>query len=226
MSKKSFHQSSITKKIILAFGGLFLIAFLPVHLGINLFLLPITPDHKEIFGTAVEFMSTFPLVKVMEIVLFLAFIIHMIYGVVLQIQNWLSRPVGYKKRGTSELSPFSRFMIYTGLIILIFLVLHFINFYFIKLGLVEIPKGVLDVADKHDFYAMAYNLFQNPIYCIIYIVAFIPMGFHLYHAFQSAFQTLGLTHSKYTPIIQIIGRLYAIVIALGFMIIPAYFLIF
>lgn len=218
--------SSLTKKFIMAFAGAFLMIFLMVHLGINFFLIPITENHQEIFRDAVHFMSTNPLIKIMEIFLFAAFIIHIIYGLILQIQNWIARPVRYKKEGWSHTSFFSKFMIHTGVIIGIFLTIHLMNFYLVKQGITTAPEGPIRVADSHDFYSMAFNLFTNTTYSVIYIVLIILLGFHLNHAFQSAFQSLGLTHSKYTPYIKAIGDMYSIIIPLGFILIPLYFLIY
>jgi len=222
---KLLHYSSLTKKFIMAIAGLFLATFLIVHLVINLFILPLTGNHVEIFEIAVHFMTSNPLIKVFEIVLFGGFIIHILYGLIMQIQNWLARPVRYKKEGYSHTSFFSKYMIHTGIIILIFLVIHFINFYFVKLGLTEAPEGPMAVAGDHDFYHMAINLFSNTWYSVLYIVLIIILGFHLNHAFQSAFQSLGLNHSKYTPFIKAMGTIYSIVIPLGFITIPVYFLI-
>lgn len=223
---KFLRFSSLTKKFIMAFAGTFLMVFLVVHLGINLFLIPITENHKEIFRDAAHFMGTNPLIKVMEIVLIGAFIIHIVYGVILQIQNWMARPVRYKKEGWSHTSFFSKFMIHTGVIILIFLVIHLMNFYLVKQGLTSAPEGPMRVADNHDYYSMAFNLFTNQTYAIIYIVLIIFLGFHLNHAFESAFQSLGLNHSKYTPFIKAVGDIYSIVIPLGFILIPLYFMIY
>ncbi len=209
----------------MAFAGLFLISFLVVHLGINLFILPITEGHQGIFEAAVHFMTTNPLIKVFEIVLFGGFFIHIIYGVILQIQNWMARPKWYKKEGWSQGSFFSKFMIYTGAIILNFLVIHLMNFYLVKLGITSARQGHEVVLNNHDFYHMAVNLFSITWYAILYIILFIILGFHLNHAFQAAFQTLGLNHSKYTPIIKAIGTIYSIVVPLGFIMIPLYFLL-
>ena len=220
---KLLHYSSLTKKFIMAFAGLFLALFLIVHLGINLFLLPLTGNHVEIFDAAVHFMSL-PIIKVFEVILFGGFIIHILYGLILQIQNWMARPVRYKKEGYSHTSFFSKYMIHTGIVIFVFLAIHFVNFYFVKLGFTEAPEGPMAVASSHDFYAMAVNLFSSAWYSVIYIVLIIILGFHLNHAFHSAFQSLGLNHSKYTPFIKGVGTVYSILIPLGFIIIPVYFL--
>lgn len=201
--------SAVSKKFVMALAGLFLLIFLPVHLGINFMLLKSDP---EPFNNAAHFMATFPLVKVVEILLFLAIIIHITYGLLLQVQNWMSRPVGYSVRNKSETSAFSRFMIWTGGSVLIFLVIHFFNFYFIKLGIVE--------GDPENFYSVAYQLFNVPGYVILYWVCFLVLGLHLYHALQSAFQTLGLSNEFWTPVIKTISLLYSIAIPAGFAIIP------
>ena len=222
---KLLHYSSLTKKFIMAIVGLFLAVFLMVHLGINLFILPITGNHVEIFEIAVHFMTTNPLIKVFEIVLFGGFLIHIIFGLILQIQNWMARPKRYKIEGFSHTSFFSKYMIHTAIIIFIFLVIHFINFYFVKLGFTEAPQGPNVVTDNHDFYNLVVNLFSTTWYAILYIGLIIILGFHLNHAIQSAFQSLGLNHSKYTPFIKLVGTLYSIIIPLGFIIIPLYFLV-
>lgn len=223
---KFLRFSSLTKKFIMAFAGAFLMVFMVVHLGINLFIIPITDNHQDVFREAVYFMINNPLVKIMEIFLFGGFILHIILGLILQIQNWMARPLRYKKEGWSHTSVFSKFMIHTGIVIGIFLVIHMMNFYFVKLGITSPPEGVARVVDDHDFYSMAYNLFSNNTYSIIYIVLFVFLGFHLNHAFQSAFQSFGLDHSKYTPFIKAFGDLYSILIPLGFSMIPLYFLIY
>jgi succinate dehydrogenase / fumarate reductase, cytochrome b subunit len=207
MSKILF--SSITKKFVMALAGLFLLTFLPLHLFINLMLLKSEP---EPFNTAAHFMATFPLIRIMEVVLFLAILIHISWGIFLQIQNWIARPVRYVRNTKTEVSFFSKFMIWTGAIILTFLILHWFNFYFIKLGIV---KG-----NAEDFYSVAHNLFKIPAYDIIYLSCFALLGFHLFHAFYSAFQTLGLNHRLWNPIVRPIALIYAVLIPAGFALIP------
>jgi len=203
MSKILF--SSISKKFVMALAGLFLLTFLPVHLIINLMLLKSEPGS---FNTAAHFMATFPLVKIMEVVLFGAILVHVSWGVFLQMQNWMARPVGYVSGNKSETSFFSRFMIWTGATILTFLILHWFNFYFIKIGLV---KG-----NPEDFYSVAHNLFKIPAYDIIYLTCFGLLGFHLFHAFYSAFQTLGLNQRLWNQLIRPIALIYAVLIPAGF----------
>lgn len=222
MSTSALRYSSITKKVIMALAGLFLITFLFVHLGINItVLIPgkgATQD-REVFNRAAHFMATFPVIKVFEVVLFGGFIIHIIYGLILQIQNWMARPTRYKIEGWSHTSPFSKFMIHTGIIILIFLVIHLMDFYF-KAKFGDVGDAVYNGEKFHDLGALVIAKFQHLGFVIGYIVAFILLGFHLHHAFQSAFQSLGLNHSKYTPFIKGLSTFISILIPLGFTIIP------
>ncbi len=197
--------SSVSKKFVMALAGIFLLLFLPIHLIINLMLLQEDP---EVYNKAATFMATFPLIKIFELVLMLAILVHVIWGIYIQIQNWLARPVRYVNTNKAETSFFSKFMIWTGATVLIFLVLHFFNFYFIKLGLVP--------GNPEDFYSTAYNLFKIPEYNYIYLISFLILGFHLYHAFYSAFQTFGLNHRIWSPVVRTVAVIYAILIPAGF----------
>ncbi len=197
--------SSISKKFVMALAGIFLLFFLPVHLYINSLLLK---DDPQVFNKAASFMASFPLVRILEVLLIIALLVHITWGLIVQIRNWISRPVGYVKVNKSETSFFSRFMIWTGGAVMIFLALHFFNFFFVKLGLVS--------GNPEDFYTRAHNLFSIPAYNFIYITAFIVLGLHLYHAVWSATQTLGLNHRIWTPIIKGLAVIYAIIIPAGF----------
>ncbi len=210
--------SSLGRKLAIALAGLFLMVFLVVHLYINL--LMTKNDGGESFRAAADFMGHNPFVQAFEIVLFGGFILHIIIGIILWIRNTIARGRGYKVWNKSETSFFSKYMFHTGMIVLAFLVFHLTNFYFVKEGLASPPDGMA----KDDFYNMAIVLFQRPLFSIIYLVSFLFLGFHLNHAFQSAFQTLGWHHSKYASYVRGFGTLYAIVISLGFAYIPVYFL--
>lgn len=197
--------SSISKKLVMALAGIFLLGFLPIHLYVNLLLLS---DKPEVFNKAAYFMSNFPVVRILEILLIAALLVHVIWGIIVQINNWLARPTGYVKATKSDTSFFSRFMIWTGATVLIFLVIHFFNFFFIKLGLVP--------GNPEDYYTIAHNLFKIPAYNYIYLISFLVLGFHLYHALYSAFQTFGLNHRIWTPIVKTVALIYAIIIPAGF----------
>lgn len=209
--------SSIGKKFLMSLAGLFLITFLLVHLVLNL--LVITNADPMVFNKAAHFMGSNILIKIFEFVLFGGFLLHIIYALILQIQNWLARPKRYHKISKSETSAFSRWMIHTAIIVLTFLVIHLADFYFkAKFGHAE--EVIVNGIHYHDLAAMIIAKFQIPGYVIFYVGAFLLLGFHLIHGFQSAFKTLGLNNMKITPIIQILSLLYTIVVVGGFTAIP------
>jgi succinate dehydrogenase / fumarate reductase, cytochrome b subunit len=217
MSKATITYASITKKIIMSLVGLFLTSFLVVHLAINLLIL--FDDTRQLFNEAAHFMATNPLIQTFQWVLFLGFIIHIVLGIVLQIQNWMARPVKYDKKHASELSFFSKYMIHTGAIVLIFLIIHFANF-FVKAKFGSLDHIQYDSGSFEDLGLLVVNLFKDGYYVLFYVVAILLLGFHLDHGFQSAFQSLGLNHSRYTPAIKLIGTLFSIAITAGYIAIP------
>lgn len=213
----SIFTSSIGKKFLMSLAGIFLITFLVVHMSLNL--LVIVNDDPMVFNKAAHFMSTNKLIKVVEIVLFVSILLHIVYALVLQVQNWLARPKRYKKFTKSETSPFSRWMIHTAIIVIVFMAIHMVDFYFkAKFGGAE--EIVVDGVHYHDLAKLVIEKFQIPGFVIFYIGAFLILGFHLIHGFQSAFKTLGLNNRRYTPLIQGLGIVYTIVIVSGFTAIP------
>jgi len=214
----STFYSSLTKKYVMSLAGLFLMTFLFVHLAINLLLL--IDDSRGLFNEAAHFMGTNPLIQTFQWVLFGGFAIHMIFGVILQIQNWIARPKRYKKKAVSEDNYFSKFMIHTGIVVIIFLVIHFADFFLKKMAgtVPEIHHG--DLSGMEDMGILVLEKFKMIGYVIFYVVALVILGFHLDHAFQSAFQSLGLNHKKYTPVIKWLSHFVAIVLAVGYISIP------
>ena len=209
--------ASITKKIIMSLAGLFLTSFLVVHLSINLLIL--FDDSRQLFNEAAHFMATNPLIQTFQWVLFLGFIIHIIVGLILQIQNWLARPVRYDHKGSSELSFFSKYMIHTGAIVFIFLIIHFANF-FVKAKFGHLAEIQYESGTYEDLGILVVQLFSDTGYVVFYVVAILLLGFHLEHGFQSAFQSLGLNHSNYTPVIKLAGTLFSIALTAGYIAIP------
>ncbi len=208
--------TSLGKKYLMALSGLFLISFLPVHLAGNLLLLK--QDGGASFDVYSQFMSTSPLIRVLEVTLVAGFLVHIIDGILLTLKNRSARPVGYKGgSGGKPLSLFSRYMGLTGSIIFIYLIIH-INSFTLKHRVYE-PGNVA-------FYHTVKSAFETGwggLYPWFYVLAMALLALHLNHGFQSAFQSLGLNHRKYTPLIKKIGLIYSIVIPLGFAAIPVYF---
>jgi succinate dehydrogenase / fumarate reductase cytochrome b subunit len=210
---------SIGRKLIMALMGLFLCAFLIVHLGINLSL--IFCDTTETFNKAAHFMATNPVIKIMEIGLFGGILLHMLFAAILTVKNWFARPVGYSVGNNQQLSFFSKYMVHTAVIVTIFIVLHLFDFYVKAKFLGEVTSVTYENGETyHDLGSMVIERFQIGWVVIFYLVALFGLGFHLIHGFQSAFQTMGLNHPVYTPIIKGIGYVYAVAVTLGFMAIP------
>ena len=198
--------SSIVRKLIMALSGLFLIVFLVTHLVINLFTLA---PSKDLFNDAAHFMATNPIIYVMQYILALGFIIHIGMGIKLTIQNKMARSKNYVFNNMSKNTDLSsRSMIISGVLVLVFLVLH-LRDYFYQMKFVGLPEGTTD-------YDLVVNLFSNPYYTGIYVISFIVLGIHLNHGFQSAFQSIGANHNKYNPIIKAVSTGYSIIITLGF----------
>jgi succinate dehydrogenase / fumarate reductase cytochrome b subunit len=213
----STFYSSLTKKYVMSLAGLFLISFLLVHLSINLLIL--FDDSRLLFNEAAHFMGTNPLIQTFQWVLFAGFAIHIIFGFILQIQNWMARPVRYKKRSISEESLLSKFMFHTGVVIGVFLVIHLVDFFAKKMG-GTVPMFEGGPYEMEDMGLLIVEKFSSGGYVAFYVVALLFLGFHLDHAFQSAWQSIGLNNYKYMAFLKGVSRLLAIVITVGFISIP------
>jgi succinate dehydrogenase / fumarate reductase cytochrome b subunit len=166
-------------------------------------------------------MATNIVIKVFEVVLFGGILLHIIYGLILQLLNWIARPTWYKIKNYAQTSFFSKFMIHTAVIILVFLVIHLFDFYFkAKFGHGHVAEITYDGKLYHDLGTMVIEKFQILWVVIFYIACFLFLGFHLLHGFGSAFQTLGLNHTVYTPVIKKLGYLYTFIVVAGFIVIP------
>lgn len=209
--------SSLGKKLMMSLAGIFLVTFLLVHMGLNLLVI-LFEDHM-VYNKAAHFMSSNILIKIVEILLFGGLLLHIIYALILQIQNWIARPKRYNKTNYSNTSFFSKFMIHTAMITLVFLIIHLMDFY-IKAKFGHASEIMVDGVAYHDFANEIIAKFKELPFVIFYIAAFIFLGFHLAHGFQSAFKTLGLDNKKYTPAIQFLAMVYTIVVVAGYSIIP------
>lgn len=209
--------SSIGKKLLMSLAGIFLIVFLLVHLGINL--LVIIFEDPMVYNKAAHFMTSNILIKIFEIILFGGFLLHIIYALILQVQNWIARPSRYNKTNYSNTSFFSKFMIHTAVITLVFLVIHMMDFY-IKAKFGHATEVLVDGVAYHDFASEIEDKFKVLPFVIFYIAAFVFLGFHLVHGFQSAFKTLGMDNRKYTPVVTALAIFYCTLVVAGYSIIP------
>ena len=296
--------ASITKKITIASVGAFLLLFLPMHMGLNLCIL--REDGGEWYRNVCHFMGTNWIVKIFEVILILSVLVHVVVAILLTIENKKARPVGYAVASKTKTHAGSKWMIYTGGVVFAFLVIHFINFYFVKFGIVvaddsdtytievediqtHLNDKVTDIQEQvmngklsqeaaqekmmelqleympflqimqtgqpseklskdseelitltkeevalyagkdfteyePDFYTMCKKLFANKTYTLIYLLALVVLGIHLFHAINSIFQTFGLNHKKYNTAIEYLAAIYAIVVPVGFAIVPLFVL--
>ncbi|SMG46386.1 succinate dehydrogenase / fumarate reductase cytochrome b subunit [Marivirga sericea] len=207
--------STIGRKLVMSLTGLFLIIFLVVHLAGNFQLL--ADDGGLAFNAYAKFMTSNPIIKFTSYGLYAFILIHIIMSIALAVKNKNARPVGYDKvKGSANSSFSSRNMGILGFIIFVFLVIHLRNFWY-EMHWGSIP---MDEAGNKDLYAVVNAAFAEWWYVAIYVACMVGLAFHLSHGFSSAFQTLGVNHSKYTPFIKKLGIVYAILIPAAFASIP------
>ncbi len=213
-----FLKSSLGKKIIMSLTGLFLCLFLVVHLAGNLQLLKY--DEGEAFNSYAYFMTHNPLITVISYGTYLFIFLHTIQGLVLYFQNRASRKKGYATKKSSGTSFSARNMALLGSFILLFLITHMGDFWY-KMHMKYLPtvsyEGYENIQNLYIRVSLAFDQWWIVLF---YVIGMIVLGFHLQHGFQSAFQTLGLNHKKYTPIIKGFGILFCIVLSAGFVSIP------
>ena len=209
-------SSSIGRKILMALSGIFLVVFLTQH-----FLINITSVFSEnLFNTLSHFMGNNPLVQfILQPVLIFGVIFHFVMGFYLEISNSKSRKKNYSKySGSSNASWISRNMIFSGGVILIFLVLHFIDFW-----IPEMNYKYVEVLpeDPNRYFEELVHKFESPIRTLIYSLSFIFLALHLLHGFSSSFKTVGV-NSKYYDLIQKATFIFSITIPLGFIFIAIF----
>ena len=211
----TFLNSSIGKKFVMGVTGLSLIAFLAVHCGINSCIF--VNDGGKLFNEAAHFMGSNIFIRIAEIGLFAGLLIHIVQGLSLWQANRKRRPVQYAAHaGNATSTWYSRSMGLLGTLLLIFLVVHLAHFWVpSRFGhLEETNYGV------HNLYAEMQEEFAEWWVVLIYALAMVSLAYHLLHGFQSAFQTMGWNHKKYTPLIKAIGAGFSILIPFIFALMP------
>jgi len=208
----SFYSSSIGKKILMSLTGVFLMVFLVEHLVGNLYLF--ANDGGVKYQAYTEFLVSNPVIRFIEIFLFLFLVLHAALGAILWFQNRSIRPVKYKNFRLKDNTPLaSRTTIWTGSVVFIFLVIHLKSFFVPS----RFGNGELSL------YELVVRAFENPWYDGFYLIALFLLGYHLKHGFQSAFQTLGLRGKTYTPFLDVVSFIFWFLIPLGFAAMPVYF---
>ena len=186
-------------------------------------------DSGELFNLGANFMATNPIIKIVEPLLGLGFIIHILWSFYLEYENWKARPVKYNKKNPGVSSTWtSRNMLILGALVLAFLIMHIINFFWVvKFEPHTMQTVMIGGEEMEDTYKLVSDLFKGSIaYDIFYVIGAILLGMHLSHGFWSAFQTLGLNNKHWMKRLHVLAVIYAYVVAAGFAIIPLYFLLF
>ncbi len=216
MTWKQIFTSSIGKKFTMALTGLFLIIFLIVHAGVNasVFL----NDNGATFNTIARFMSHNWILRFLEVGLFVGLILHMVQGLMLWAQNRAARPVAYHTNKPQMNSTwYSRSMGILGTLLLLFLIMHISHFF------VGTKVALYGGDQPHNLYEEMKLVFGEWYIVVLYMIGLIALFWHLLHGFQSAFQTFGLNHKKYSPIIKTAGAAYSIIICVLFALMPLAF---
>jgi succinate dehydrogenase / fumarate reductase cytochrome b subunit len=227
-------SSSIGKKIAMALSGFFLLLFLLQHMSINM----MSVFNEELFNETSHFMGTNPLVQgLLQPILIFGVLFHLGMGIKLELENRAARPVKYvMNKGGENSSWMSRNMIITGIMILLFLGLHFYDFWIPELNVKYVQRdmsgGVIEKVDEltgavtrigeYRYYKELHEKFHDPVRVGIYVLSFVFLALHLMHGFQSAFQSVGFRHRKYTPLIKQLSNIYAVAVPAGFIFIAVY----
>ncbi|MBI5761314.1 MAG: succinate dehydrogenase cytochrome b subunit [Planctomycetales bacterium] len=210
--------SSIGKKVQMGISGLLLCGFLVAHLGGNLLLF--VPDGGKAYNEYAHALHTQKLLlPVAEIGLVVLFAWHLLLALTTNKDNADARPVGYALQCSKQepgpiAKPASSVMMATGAVVFLFLILHLADFRF------ELRNHG---SEGEEPFAKAARLLKDPITCVGYIIGTLVLGYHVLHGFQSAFQSLGLNHPKYTPLIKQASFAFAILVGAGFASLPLWF---
>ena len=209
-------KSSLARKYAMALSGLFLVVFLLQHFIINL----TSVFSEDVFNEISHFMGNNPLVQfVLQPVLIFGVIFHFFMGFVLELKNRSSRDQNYaQNKGSANSSWMSRNMIWSGAVILSFLVLHFIDFWFPEMNYKYIESLP---SDPNRYFEEMVHKFVNPIRVVAYVVSFGFLMLHLLHGFSSSFQSVGL-NNKYTRGFKTFTIAFSIVIPVGFIFIAIF----
>jgi succinate dehydrogenase / fumarate reductase, cytochrome b subunit len=222
MTWKQVFTSSVGQKITMAITGVFLILFLVVHVGVNACIW--FNDGGQVFNRAANFLGTNVVPRILEVGLFLFIILHIVQGLVLEAQNLSRRGVGYAiDYGNRGSKWYSRSMGLLGTLILLFLIIHLIDFW-IPSRFGVMPQTTLsDGKQVNNLYSLIQVRFQQGWIVLIYVLGCISLAYHLMHGFYSAFKTVGVYNKRYLILIRWTGYLFSIIVSLGFAMMPISF---
>lgn len=210
-----FLQSTILSKVVMAATGLILVLFILGHMIGNLQMY-LGQDKMNTYAATLQGLGG--LLWLIRGVLLLCLVLHVITSIRLKLLNMSARPVAYSKKEYVKATLTSRTMMWTGSLIFFFVTYHLLHFTIKATN--PVYGELVDAAGRHDVFSMVVLGYQNVLISLTYFIAMILLGFHLFHAIASMFQTLGVNHPKYTPMINGLGAVLSIVIVAGFLSIP------
>jgi succinate dehydrogenase / fumarate reductase cytochrome b subunit len=168
-------------------------------------------------------MARNPIIRAMEVVLFLGLIVHVVDGLMLWSENRAARPVKYAmEKGSANRPWYSASMGILGTLILLFLVLHLWHFW-VKSRITGLHEYGVDAEGQENLYGVMQEVFQNPVAVVIYVLGCFSLFWHLLHGFKSAFQSLGLNHKRYNGFIAACGIAFSIIVPAVFAAMPLAF---
>ena len=212
----SLKTSSIIRKVSMALSGLFLVVFLTQHFTINL----TSVFSENIFNEISHFMGNNFIVQfILQPILIFGVVFHFVMGFVLEYNNRNSRDTNYVSfKGSLNSNWLSRNMIYSGIVILSFLGLHFYDFW-----VPEINYKYVEVLplDQERYYEELVHKFESPVRTMIYSISFVFLALHLYQGFSSSFQSIGF-NNKFSSALKLFANGFSIMIPLGFIFIAIF----
>jgi succinate dehydrogenase / fumarate reductase cytochrome b subunit len=219
MKWSEFFTSPVGKKFVMGLTGLFLISFLVVHVGLNACIWAM--DGGEMFNKAAHFMGSTVVMRILEVGLFIGFIIHIIQAYALTLQNQKKRSIGYAvQMGNKGSKWYSRSMGILGTLILLFLIIHLRNFW-IPSRFLEMQEVTYNGVAMHDLFGLMRETFTDNIWLVaLYLLGCFSLAYHLMHGFQSAFRSLGLHNNRYLAMLNALGMGFSIVVPLAFAMMP------
>lgn len=226
MKWSHFFTSAVGRKIVMALTGIFLITFLLVHVGLNACIfadLVDTSDNGRMFNKAAHFMGSTIVTRILEMVLFAGFIVHIIQGYVIEARNRRLRGREYQlalgSRGSTWMS---RSMAILGTLIFMLLILHISKFWWSSRITHDMTQVSYDggQTEMHNVFLRMYDVFQSPVIVVIYVLSVLFLGFHLWHGFHSAFRSMGVHNKKYLGLLKGLGYGFTVIVCLLFALMP------
>jgi succinate dehydrogenase / fumarate reductase cytochrome b subunit len=218
MTWKQMFTSSVGKKLVMGFTGIFLVLFLIVHVGLNACIWAM--DNGAMFNKAAHFMGANVVPRILEIGLFAGFFLHIIQGYLLELQNRKARGTAYAvSYGNKGSKWYSRSMALLGTLLLLFLILH-IKHFWVPSRITGLEPVMIDGKEYHNLYGEMLVVFENPVIVVVYVIGCISLAYHLAHGFQSAFRTIGINNPKYTTLLESVGYGFSIIVPLAFAMMP------